>query len=215
MLHLRHLVFILGIKVMVSIKQPVNVINRMVGKYDLYRCWNFWQSTMRWRIYAFELWYWRRLLRIPWRARRSNQSVLKEINPEYSLEGVMLKMKLQYFGHLMKRTHSFSNAKKDWGQEEKGVTEAEMVGWHQWCNGHEFEQASGDSEGQGSLACCSPRGHKESDVTEQLSLFSYERFISIILLPTYLLHFFPVTFSLFILVLELFFIVPIVLYLYN
>ena len=215
MLHLRHLVFILGIKVMVSIKQPVNVINRMVGKYDLYRCWNFWQSTMRWRIYAFELWYWRRLLRIPWRTRRSNQSVLKEINPEYSLEGVMLKMKLQYFGHLMKRTHSFSNAKKDWGQEEKGVTEAEMVGWHQWCNGHEFEQASGDSEGQGSLACCSPRGHKESDVTEQLSLFSYERFISIILLPTYLLHFFPVTFSLFILVLELFFIVPIVLYLYN
>ena len=215
MLHLRHLVFILGIKVMVSIKQPVNVINRMVGKYDLYRCWNFWQSTMRWRIYAFELWYWRRLLRIPWRARRSNQSVLKEINPEYSLEGVTLKMKLQYFGHLMKRTHSFSNAKKDWGQEEKGVTEAEMVGWHQWCNGHEFEQASGDSEGQGSLACCSPRGHKESDVTEQLSLFSYERFISIILLPTYLLHFFPVTFSLFILVLELFFIVPIVLYLYN
>ena len=200
---------------MVSIKQPVNVINRMVGKYDLYRCWNFWQSTMRWRIYAFELWYWRRLLRIPWRTRRSNQSVLKEINPEYSLEGVMLKMKLQYFGHLMKRTHSFSNAKKDWGQEEKGVTEAEMVGWHQWCNGHEFEQASGDSEGQGSLACCSPRGHKESDVTEQLSLFSSERFISIILLPTYLLHFFPVTFSLFILVLELFFIVPIVLYLYN
>ena len=215
MLHLRHLVFILGIKVMVSIKQPVNVINRMVGKYDLYRCWNFWQLTMRWRIYAFELWYWRRLLRIPWRARRSNQSVLKEINPEYSLEGVTLKMKLQYFGHLMKRTHSFSNAKKDWGQEEKGVTEAEMVGWHQWCNGHEFEQASGDSEGQGSLACCSPRGHKESDVTEQLSLFSSERFISIILLPTYLLHFFPVTFSLFILVLELFFIVPIVLYLYN
>ena len=215
MLHLRHLVFILGIKVMVSIKQPVNVINRMVGKYDLYRCWNFWQSTMCWRIYAFELWYWRRLLRIPWRARRSNPSVLKEINPEYSLEGVMLKMKLQYFGHLMKRTHSFSNAKKDWGQEEKGVTEAEMVGWHQWCNGHELEQASEDSEGQGSLACCSPRGHKESDVTEQLSLFSYERFISIILLPTYLLHFFPVTFSLFILVLELFFIVPIVLYLYN
>ena len=165
--------FILGIKVMASIKQPVNIINRMVKKYHLYRCWNFWQSTMHWRIYAFKLWYWRRLLRIPWRARRSNQSVLKKINPEYSLEGVMLKMKLQHFGHLMKRTHSFSYAKKDWGQEEKGVTEAEMVGWHQWCNGHEFEQSSGESEGQGSLACCSPRGHKVGynlDTAQQQSI---------------------------------------------
>ena len=59
-----------------------------------------------WRIDAFELWYWRRLLRVPWTAKRSNQSILKEINPEYSLEGLMLKLKLQYFGHLMRKTDS-------------------------------------------------------------------------------------------------------------
>ena len=59
-----------------------------------------------WRIYPFKLWYWRRLLRVPWTARRSNQSILKEISPEYSLEGLMLKLKLQYFGHLMRRTDS-------------------------------------------------------------------------------------------------------------
>ena len=61
------------------------------------------------RINAFELWCWRRLLRVPWIARRSNQSILKEISPEYSLEGLMLKLKLQYFGHLMRRTDSFEN----------------------------------------------------------------------------------------------------------
>ena len=79
------------------------------------------------RIDAFELWCWRRLLRVPWTARRSNQSILKEINPDYSLEGLMLKLKLQYFGHLMQRTDPLE--KKDphpgkyWRQEEKGTTE--------------------------------------------------------------------------------------------
>ena len=84
------------------------------------------------RIDAFELWCWRRLLRVPWTARRSSQSILKGISPEYSLEGLMLKLKLQYFAHLMRRTDSFENSDfgKDWGQEEKGTTEDEMVGWH-------------------------------------------------------------------------------------
>ena len=67
------------------------------------------KKAERQRIDAFELWYWRRLLRIPWTARRSNQSILKEISPEYSLEGLMLKLKLQYFGHLMRRSNSFDN----------------------------------------------------------------------------------------------------------
>ena len=107
------------------------------------------------------MWCWRR---VPWTARRSNQSILKEINPEYSLEGLMLKLKLQYFGHLMWRADS--DAGKDGGQEEKGATVDEMVGWHQWLNGHEFEQTPGDSEGQGGLACCSSWGHQESDTTE-------------------------------------------------
>ena len=85
------------------------------------------------RINAFELWCWRRLLRVPWTARRSNQSILKEISPGISLGGMMLKLKLQYFGHLMRRVDSLeknSDAWRDWGQEEKGTTEDEMGGWH-------------------------------------------------------------------------------------
>ena len=84
------------------------------------------------RIDAFELWYWIRLLRVPWTA-RSNESILKEINPEYSLEGLMLMLNLQYFGQLMQRTASFEKTPmlgKIKRQEEKGVTEDEMVGWH-------------------------------------------------------------------------------------
>ena len=82
------------------------------------------------RIDGFELWCWRRLLRVPWTARRSNQSILKEISPGCSLEGMMLKMKLQYFGHLMQRVDSLEKTGRDWGQKEKGTTEDEMVGWH-------------------------------------------------------------------------------------
>ena len=121
------------------------------------------------RIDAFELCCWRRLLRVPWTARRSNlQSILKEINPEYSLEGLMLKLKNQYFGPPNVKSQLIGkdpDAGKDWGQKEKGATEDEMVGWHHRLNGHEFEQTPGDSRGQGSLACCSPWGHRESDVT--------------------------------------------------
>ena len=93
-------------------------------------------------IDAFELWCWRRLLRVSWTARRSNQSILKEISPECSLEGLKLKLKLQYFGHLMRRTDSLEktlDAGRDWGQEEKGMTEDEMAGWHHQLDGREFE----------------------------------------------------------------------------
>ena len=92
------------------------------------------KKAERRRIDAFELWCWRRLLRVPWTARRSNQSILKEISPGCSLEGMMLKLKLQYFGHLMRRVDLLigkdSDAGSDWGQEEKGTTEDEMAGWH-------------------------------------------------------------------------------------
>ena len=94
------------------------------------------------RIDAFKLWCWRRLLKVPWTARRSNHSIVKEISPEYSLEGLMLKLKLQYFGHLMQRADSFEKTLmpgKGWRQEEKGTTVDEMVGWHLRLNGHEFE----------------------------------------------------------------------------
>ena len=84
------------------------------------------------RIDAFELWCWRRLLRVPWTARRSNQSILKEICPGCSLEGMMLKLKLQYFGHLIQRVDSLekTDAGRDGGQEETGMPEDEMTGWH-------------------------------------------------------------------------------------
>ena len=119
---------------------------------------------------AFELWCWR-LLRVPWTA-RSNQSILKEISPEYSLEGLMLKLELQYSGHLMGRTDSLEKILilgKDWRQEEKGTTEHEMVWWHHWLDGHESEQALGVGDRQGSLACYSPLGPKESGMTEWLN----------------------------------------------
>ena len=125
------------------------------------------------RTDAFELWCWRRLLRVPWTSRRSNQSILKEISPEYSLEGLMLKLKLQYVGHLMRRTDSLEKTlmlgKIEGGRRrgrDKREGEDEMVGWHHWLNGHVFEQTQGGSKGQGSLACCSPRGLKELDMTE-------------------------------------------------
>ena len=99
------------------------------------------KKAERRRIDAFELWCWRRLLRIPWTASRSNQSILKEISPEYSLEGLMLKLKLQYCGHLMRRADSFEKTLmlgKIEGGRRRG-REDEMVGWHHQLHGHEFE----------------------------------------------------------------------------
>ena len=112
------------------------------------------------RIGAFKVWCWTRLLRVPWTARRSNQSILKEISPEYSLERLMLKLKLQYFGHLIGRTNSLEKtvAGKDWRREEKGLTEDEMVGCRHRLDEREFEQAMGVGDGQGGLVCCSPWG---------------------------------------------------------
>ena len=123
------------------------------------------------RIDAFELQGWKRLLRVPWTARRSNQWILKELNPEYSLEGLILRLKLQYFGHLMWKADNRKDpgAGKDWGQKEKGTTEDEMVGWHHQLNGHKFEKAPGVGEGHGSLACYSPWGCKELDTAEWLN----------------------------------------------
>ena len=93
------------------------------------------------KIDAFELWCWRRLLRAPWTLRRSNQSILKEISPGCSLEGLMLKLKLQFFGHLMQRADSLEKTLVlgGNGQEEKGTTEDKMAGWHHLFDGHEFE----------------------------------------------------------------------------
>ena len=108
------------------------LVKAMVFPVVMYGCesWTIKKAKCQ-RTDAFELWCWRRLLRVPWTARRSNQSILKEISPEYSLEGLMLKLKLQYFGHKILDAKSWLTGKdpdagKDWGQE-KGVTEDETV----------------------------------------------------------------------------------------
>ena len=114
----------------ISLPTKVRLVKAMVFPVVMYGCesWTVKKAERR-RTDAFELW-WRRLLRVPWTARRSNQSILKEISPGCSLEGMMLKLKLQYFGHLMQRVDSLekADAGRDWGQEEKGMTEDEMAG---------------------------------------------------------------------------------------
>ena len=128
----------------------------------MYGCenWTIKKAECR-RFDTFELWCWKRLLRVPWISRRLNQSVLKEISPEYSLEVLMLK--LQCFGHLMRRTQSLEKTLMlGWLKAVgEGVTEDEMVRWHPWLDGYEFEQVPGIGDGQGSLACCGPWGHKK------------------------------------------------------
>ena len=117
-------------------------------------------------------WCWGSLLRLPWTARRSNQSILKEISPEYSLEGLMLKLKLQYSGHLMQRTDPLEKTLM-LGKIEGGRRRGSQK--MRWFDGitdsmdMKFEEAPGVGDGQGGLACCSPWGRKESDTTEQLN----------------------------------------------
>ena len=129
----------------ITLPTKVRLVKAMVFPVVMYGCesWTIKKAEGR-RTDAFELWCWRKLLRVPWTARTSNQSIQKETSPGYTLEGLMLRLKLQYFGH----------------------PEDDMVGWQHQLNGLKFEQALGDSEGQGSLACCSPWGHKEMDTTE-------------------------------------------------
>ena len=121
----------------ITLPTKVHLVKAMVYPVIMYRC----ERRLSAKELMFELWCWRRLLRVPWTTRRSNQSILKEISPGISLEGMMRKLKLQYFGHLMEElTHwKDSDAGRDWGQEEKGTTEDEMAGWHHRLDGHEFE----------------------------------------------------------------------------
>ena len=153
----------------ITLLAKVHLVKAVVFPLVMYRCesWTikkaepcacfgstYTKNAECWKIDAFELWYWRRLLRVPWTARRSNQSILKEISPDYSLEGLMLKLKLQYFGHLMRRTVSLEKTLmlgKIEGRRRRG-----------W-------QMVGVGDGQGSLECCSLWGRKQSDTTEKLN----------------------------------------------
>ena len=123
------------------------------------------------RIDAFELWCWRRLLRVPWTASRYNQSILKEISPEYSLEGLMLKLKLQYFGHLM-RTDSLEKTLMLGKIEDGRRREQQRMRWLDGITDSmdmSLNKLRGVDDGQGGLVCCSPWGCKESDTTERLN----------------------------------------------
>ena len=157
----------------VTLPTKVRPVKAMIFPMVMYGCesWTIKKAEHQ-RIDAFELWCWRRLLRVPWTARKSNQSILKEISPVCSLDGLMLKLKLP----ILWPPHAKSwligkdpDAGRDWGQEEKGMTEDEMAGWNHWLDGHEFEQVPGVCDGQGGLVCCDSWGCKESDTTEQLN----------------------------------------------
>ena len=157
----------------ITLLTKVHLVKAMVFPVVMYGCesWTV-KKAECWRIDAFELWCRRRLLRVPWTARRSNQSILKESSPGISLEGMMLKLKLQYFGHLMRRVDSLEKTLilgGIGGQDKKGTTEDEMAGWHHRVDGSESEWTLGVGDGQGGLACCDSWGRKESDTTEQLN----------------------------------------------
>ena len=158
----------------ISLSTKVCLVKAMVCPVVMYGCesWTV-KKVERRRIHAFELWCCKRLLRVPWTARRSNQSILKEINPDYSLEWLRLNLKLQYFGHLMWPkswlTGKELDAGKDWSQEEKG----DDRGWDGWMasptNGHGFGWTPGVGDGQGGPACWGPWGRKEWDTTVWLN----------------------------------------------
>ena len=153
----------------ITLPTKVRLVKAMVFPVVMYGCqsWTV-KKAERQKVDAFELWYWRKLLRVPGTAGRSNQSILKEMGPGYSLEGLMLKLKLP--------PHAKSwligkdpDAGRDWGQEEKRLTEDKMVGWHHRLNGHGFGWTSGAGDGQEGLVCCGSWHHKQSDTTERLN----------------------------------------------
>ena len=149
----------------ITLKTKVRLVKTMVFPVVMYGCesWTV-KKAECWRIDAFELWCWRRLLRVPWTAGRSNQSILKEISPgrnDAKAETPTLWPPYAKSWLIGK----YSDAGRDWGQEEKGTTEDEMAGWHHRLDGHESEWTPGVGDGQGGLACCDSWGHKESDTT--------------------------------------------------
>ena len=157
----------------ITLSTKLHLVKAMVFPVIMYGCesWTI-KKVKGWRIDAFELWCWRRRLTVPWTARRSNQSILKEISPGCFLEGLMLKQKFPILWPPHAKTWLIgkdSDARRDWGQEEKGLTEDELARWHHRLNGEEFEWTPGVGDGQRGLACCNSWGHKESDTTERLN----------------------------------------------
>ena len=151
----------------------VCLVKAMVFPVVMYGCesWTV-KKAERQRIDAFELQCWRRLLRVPWTARRSNQSILKEISPGISLEGMMLKRKLQYFGHLMRRVDSLEKTLmlgRTGGGRRRGRQSMRWLDGITDSMDVSLSETPGVGAGQGGLACCDSWGRKESDTTERLN----------------------------------------------
>ena len=154
----------------ITLPAKVHIVKAMVFPVVMYGCesWTI-KKAEHWKIDVFELWCWRRLLRVPWTARRSNQSILKEISPEYSLEALMLKLKLEYFGHLMWRTDLLEKTLM-LGKVEGGRRRGqERMRWLDGITDSMDLSLRGVGDGQGSLVCCSPWGCKKLDTTEWLN----------------------------------------------
>ena len=153
----------------ITLPTKVRLVKAMVFPVVMYGCesWTV-KKAERQRIDAFELW-WSRLLRVPWTARRSNQSILKEISPGISLEGMMLKLKLQYFGHLMQRVDLLEKTLMLGGIGSRKRRGRQRMRWLDGITTTESEWTLGVGDGQGSLANCDSWCHKESDMTEQLN----------------------------------------------
>ena len=169
----------------ITLPTKVHLVMAMVFPVVMYGCesWTM-KKAERWRIDAFELWCWRRCLRVPWTARVSNQSILKEISPGCSLEGLMLKLKLQYLWSPHAKSWLIgkdSDTGRDWGQEEKGMTEDEIAGWPHRLDGHDFEWTPGIGDGQAGLAYCDSWGRNDSDMTERLNWTEWNHLIIILI----------------------------------
>ena len=157
----------------ITLLTKIRIVKAMVFPVVMYGCesWTI-RKAEHWRIDGFELWCWRRLLRVSWTARISNQFILKEISPEYSLEGLMLKLKLQYFRHLMPRTDSLEKILMLGKIEGRTRRRWQSMRWLDCITDSmdmSLEQAPGDGEGQETLSRCSPGGGKELDTTEWLN----------------------------------------------
>ena len=156
----------------ISLPRNVRLVKAMVFQVVMYGCesWTV-KKAECWRIDAFELWCWRRLLKSSLDCKAIQPVHSKGDQSWCSLEGMMLKLKLKYFGHLMWRVDSLENTEygRNWGKEEKGTTEDEMAGWHHWLDGRESEWTPGVSDGQRGLMCCNSWSRKESDTNERLT----------------------------------------------
>ena len=154
----------------ITLPTKVHLVKAMVFPVVMYVCesWTIKKAEHE-RTDDFELCCWRTLLGVPWTARKSNRSILREISPGCSLEGLMLKSIFWPPDVKSWLIWKDLDAGKDWGHEEKGTTEDEMVGWHHWLNGHGSGWTLGVADGQGGLVCCGSWGCKELDVTERLN----------------------------------------------